>query len=738
MNRRVKNLFTACTVPGVLWFAVCTAPASFGQADPPTDAPAAQEPGPEAWTRPEFLRELLLLPSASTNDRAAAARRLVNLAASDPAAEAAIDAALASTLAPAQMAAAEAIAIAPQVRDSWVAGLVQLLEAPDAAAGVYDRVALALARYAATPQAMQSLISTAIGRGQATQRAAAATALGRIPAKQAAATLIVLLDGDAPEAVEARAASALEEMTGLRMPLGDLDAWQAWWRGNEPLEAAAFEARLLQTRNRSRFSAERRLEEAENALVAIARQQYRKLQPADQQALLIEYLDQAQPALRRVAAALILEDAEFGQAIVPAVLERVRRSISDPDAQVRRNAARVVQRANDAGAGNLLAEQIPLETADRAKVAQLEAVGELRAILAMDEALAALEDQSPEVARVAAQTVVDLSESVSDEAAESSLVPKVSDALRSAFEATTTDSRTSRRLRREFLTHLARVNDRRLVGFYVELLAHLPQVPGDIREQALRGLQTIGDDRVGDTVARFLRDREPRVREAAVRALGTTSLRFERADDLRLMLDERNEPSEPVRRAAWQTLTEMFPRAAIPQLANWPDRFRSEPNRELVILQVLLDKTLAAGDDEEAAFYQQRMGDVYLADNRPMEAIPLYEAALDFSLQGRSMPSTLKERRDILLRALIRAQRYERVAAFASTTLERDRSYLEYLGAIIKAEAVRFVEADQLEAARRLIAFALAMDPPLDRRTAQQLEEYAATLGPPATSQENP
>jgi HEAT repeat protein len=629
------------------------------------------------------------------------------------------------------MAAAEAIASAPQVRDSWVAGLVRLLETPDAAASVHDRAALALARYSATPKALQSLINTATGRGPLPQRAAATAALGKVPAKRAAATLIVLLDGDAPEAVEARAASALEEMTGLPMPLGDLDAWQAWWRENEQLEPAAFEARLLQTRNRSRFSAERRLEEAENALVVIARQQYRKLQPADQQALLIEYLDQAQPTLRRVAVALILDDAEFGQAIIPAVLKRVRRSISDPDALVRRNAARVVQRANDPAAGELLAQQIPLETADRAKVAQLEAVGELRAMVAMNEALAALEDRSPEVARVAAQTVVDLSESVSDEAVGGSLVPKVSDALRSAFEATATDSRTSRRLRREFLTHLARVNDPRLVGFYVDLLARLPQVPGDIREQALRGLQTIGDDRVGDTVARFLRDREPRVREAAVRSLGTTSLRFERADELRLMLDERNEPSEPV-------LTEMFPRASIPQLANWPDRFRSEPNRELVILQVLLEKTLAAGDEEEAAFYQQRIGDVYLADNRPLEAIPFYEAALDFSLQGRSMASTLKERRDILLKALIRAQRYERVAAFASTTLERDRSYLEYLGAIIKAEAIRFVEADQLEAARQLIAFALALDPPMDRRTAQQLEEYAATLGPPATSQEQP
>lgn len=741
MHWRAKNLLEAVAAsgvvglavglavfPGTAWAQDLTNDPSTPEVDEAPSQPSAIQT--EDWVWPEALREILLDASTSANDRSAAARRLTSLALADPAAEAAINDALTSDLAPAQLAAAEAIANASEVSEAWIAGLAPLLEEPGTPASICDRAALALARYAHTPEALDTLIRTATGFEEVPQRAAAAMALGEIPAKRAAAALVVLLDGDAPEPVESRAAAALEEMTGLEVPLGDLDAWQEWWKQVEPLEPPAFEAELLRSRNRTRFTTERRLEEAEQALVTLARQQYRKLQPDQQQALVVDYFGQSQPALRRVAVTLVLEDAEFGQAIAPPVLEAVRRSISDPDATVRRTAARAVQRANDEEAGPLLAQQVALETADRAKVAQLEAIGDLRAVDALEQALAAVNDPSPEVARVAAEASVDLTEAMgTNEAATRS----VSDALRGAFEAAHTGSRTHRRLRRNLLTSLARLNDRRLVGFYVDLLAGPPQPPAELREQALRGLQTIGDNRVGDTVARFLRDRESRVREAAVQALGTTSLRFERAEDLRLMLDERNEPSEPVRRAAWQTLVEMFPRASISQLANWPDRFRNQPDRELVVLEVLLDKTLAAGDEEEAAFYQQRIGDVYLADNRPAEAIGYYEAALTYSLQGRSMASTLKERTDRLLEALLRAQQYDQVAEFASTTLERDRSYLEYLGAIIKAEAVRLVETQQIEAARQLIEFALGMDPPLDRRTAQQLREYAASLGSPAT-----
>src|SRR5690606_5614277 len=123
-------------------------------------------------------------------------------------------------------------------------------------------------------------------------------------------------------------------------------------------------------------------------------------------------------------------------------------------------------------------------------------------------------------------------------------IREAANAIRQAFLAADPTRQSGRRLRAELIAALADLPEPSLREFYRTLMTQPPRPSRDVRAAALRGMGTLGDPALGDTVVMAISDEDARVREEAVRALARTSRGFERANQIRPLLSPRNEGSE--------------------------------------------------------------------------------------------------------------------------------------------------------------------------------------------------
>src|SRR5690606_20897483 len=164
------------------------------------------------------------------------------------------------------------------------------------------------------------LAELSISGPSATRRGAVA-GLARLPEKEAAQALMLLLDGDAPELLQREAAEALAEVTGQSIPNDDLLAWQDWWGRVAPLSDAEFKAHLIDRRARGAADTARRAEGAAEGLLTVSRHRYRSLAASERPAMLEEYLRRPLAELREAGARLVLEEeANFARDIPPEVM----------------------------------------------------------------------------------------------------------------------------------------------------------------------------------------------------------------------------------------------------------------------------------------------------------------------------------------------------------------------------------------------------------------------------------
>ena len=680
---------------------------------------------------PDTPRDTLVSPQSAAADRQLAASRLAARAGDADALDALTLALSPASLPEVQSAAADAIGGARDPDPRLAGPLLALIEA-DAPPAVLISAGAALGRFAGDGRVVERLATLATTADTPEPRRRAAVAgLARATSQSAAEALVAVLDGEASEALERDAGAALARMTGLPLADDDPAGWRAWWQRSRDLSAVEFEASLLRTRADAVERARVRADEAAAAVYELAARQYRTLGRAEQVDMLLQHMRSPLAELRLAGARLALDDASFAE-LSPRVAGALPAAVADPDARVRATVARVLQRRPDAGAADALLDQVAREPAAEARLEQVDALASLarpaggaavdaRVLAAL---LALSDDPSASVRRRATAATATLAS-----AAGGPEVRRVSARLRERYESADAATRAGRRERRDVLSALSSLNDPDLMGFYVAVLTRPPRPGAPTRAAALRGLATIGGDRVGDVVVGFLSDEDPSVREQAVRATAATSLGFGRAETLLYLTRHDREADATVRAAAWESILTLFPKAGVQQLAAWPTLLKDQPERRLTVLRLLADKSEAAGDGDAAASWRQEAGQVLLEDlNRPAEAASAYRAALDYSLSRPSVAATVKTRTESVLRSLLRAQDFAAATRFASETIGRDAGAVEDVGRIMKLEAERFARAGQSSAARRLIESALSMSPPLDGRTVGQLRDYLRQL----------
>lgn len=743
MKRRAMILMAALVA--VSGTAGCPAPtrgmiaqSPFSRSLPPatTTRAAGTKAGPvdgAALIEPARLALLLLDATSTTEQRELAAARL--LADGTPEAIEVLKTALRigpAANAAAQQAAAIAVAGSARPDPSLIEPLLALLVAPGPA-NVKREVGRALSSFRTDDAVRTRLVEIATSAAATAARQGAVAGLARLPGRDSAQALMLLLDGDAPEALERDAADALRTMTGLAIAPDDLLGWQAWWERTAGLDETSFTSAIFASRVADELADERRADAAVSALLLVSRQRFRSVTPSEQPAVLEEYLRSSIPEMRETGARLVLEEADLAHDIAPGVMRLVRAAITDPHGPVREIAAKIVQRRNDAAAIEPMLAQIGREPLQPARLAQIRALGGLRDARALPTLLGLLTDPSPGVRAAAARAAAELANASGPDA-----VRQAAAAIRQAFLAASPLNQNGRRQRAELITALADLNDPALSSFYRDLLNGQPRPSRDVRVQTLRGMGTLGDPNLSDTIVRFVAEddeEDPKVREEAVKALAKTSLGFERQGQLRALLQPNSETTESVRQAAWEALVTLLPKARADELNSLAGYLRKEGQHErrLVVLAALADLEAKRGDLEQLAWCRHKMADALMEDlNRPGEAADLYRQALQFSLDHSGEAGTIRARAENTLSAYLRARRFDDVIAFAGEMIRRDASFVESVGLHVKREAEALENGGHPETARQLIETVLRVTPPLlDPRSQQQLRDQLNVLPAP-------
>jgi tetratricopeptide (TPR) repeat protein len=244
---------------------------------------------------------------------------------------------------------------------------------------------------------------------------------------------------------------------------------------------------------------------------------------------------------------------------------------------------------------------------------------------------------------------------------------------------------------------------------------------------------------LADPVAQSLSDPDAGVRLAAIKALGQTATNFDHQRQLSELLDPVGQPATEIGDAAWAVLSELFKLAPNPQLVPYAVRFKApakaEPTivrdtaaRRLVVLRILRDRAKGANDAEELAGYEQQIGDAAIDAQRYDEAISSLRNALQIAIQRSNGPRE-ELVSDALMKALLRGRKFTEAITFYQTQARRDLRFQGSLSAAIRQEAERlYSDTKDLDAAKQLIAMALASTPPLPDNQREMLENLEKTI----------
>jgi len=174
------------------------------------------------------------------------------------------------------------------------------------------------------------------------------------------------------------------------------------------------------------------------------------------------------------------------------------RLLSDPDAEMRHNAAHLAGKLRDRSATPALAKLVGDPNAD-VRQAAIEAIGELREPAAAAAVMPGLSDSNADVRHQALSTIEDLKAPLS----ESTLIGLMRDSDADV---------------RQQAAHLA--GERSVIGAIPTLRRMLDDTNGDVRESAVDALGNIADGAALDALRAALTSKDAKVRRAAAEALG--------------------------------------------------------------------------------------------------------------------------------------------------------------------------------------------------------------------------
>ena len=634
----------------------------------------------------------------------------------------------------AQLSAARAIALDSDPDRSFINPLFDLIGQPRTT----DAGIQALANFRTAPEVARRLVALATDRQQReATRVAAIRAVGSMPNKPAARTLMDLFNAEAePASIHGAAAAALSDLTGSSLVRSDPAFWQKWWAENEPKADAQFERDLLDARSARLLRLQNRFERFANEQRTILEELYQRAAERDKEPILLRYLRSSEPETRALGARLVADDFKQTRPITPAVRDQLRAMVADNASQVRIAVAQTLLLLNDAQALDALLAQLAREPDPDVRMEIARALQPMRDRRVIEPLVKLLRDPSPAVAEVAARALAssdDLAPLIRNDPQLANLVAaELSQALARASGAGNTS------LRAAIIDAMGALRSTNLRKVYNDLLMN-PREPVAVRRAALRALgqygkQTQGDNWPANDIAESLYDPDDGIRQEAVRALRNTA-DFGNASQLYELMQK--DPNRNVRDESWGVLRNLFTDASAPniQLAQYADRFKGDPEKRIEVLKVLAQRLSAAKDEEQLAAQQQNLGAEYMqlatraAQRTDLDAEAREQAVIDnaeqadkyFDLalkhyrgkdptdQGMATSNLIELRMD----ALLVSRQYKEAADFAAACIAANSQNMEAVGRKISAAADQLLQQKRLDEALQLIDSAKRMNPPL-------------------------
>jgi HEAT repeat protein len=693
------HLLVLAAAAGTPCMAASTAPAPLPSTTPSVSQTIQQNR--------DGLLAVLNNPQAHQDDRDEAARRLASV--QDQGARRMLLRVLVNEGNPrGQLAVAKALAAEPVDDPAFVDPLFQLLGADRA---LSDAAATALGAFGNDPGVLNRLTALARnGQEPMIVRLATIKGIGRFVDKQAAGTLVGLLDARQPESIRQAASAALGQLTGE--PFTGADQWQSWWQSVSGDSDPAFKAALVDRRAQRYDRLHIKHEQLLADLQTLLRDQYRLA--GSKPDMLLRYLHSPAPIVRQIGAQLVVDDLKNAIPPAAAVKAQLRTLIGDSSADVRLQVADTFAAINDRQALEPLLAQLAQEPEARVRAALTAALTPIRDASAAPTFLKLLDDPSLDVVEAACRALREVAPTLRQQ--QPAMADHAAEALIHLLSARTQPG--SSGLRESGIDALGALKyppSLRPLGL---MLRDVETV--SVRRAALRALGQLGDIRAQDLIVQnALDDPDKDIRLAAVEALGSTAT-FAAAEALYRHLQPSNEPDERVRAAAWKVLEGLFPTAPKEQLALWPDRFNNQPQRQLVVLKALAGLYTSSEDADRLAFVQQNLGAVLMKLNQPADAAGYFDKALKHWIEeGNNMLTQGLIRQNI--EALLRGGQYDQAVTFASQMIGRNLSDQQTMGIAIRDQAQRLADAGDKANLARLVASTQKMEPPLDSNYTSQL-----------------
>jgi hypothetical protein len=583
------------------------------------------------------------------------------------------------------------------------------------------------------------------------QRKSAITALGLLIEQESAATLVAIATGTgaagaAPAAVAVdpelanAATDALLEMTGLEANGHNPGRWAQWHRQNGNRNPAEWKAALVDARAARDRRMKLRVDATFDELRQLLKEQFIATPVDDRPARLLRFLRSPSPDVRRVGAGIAEEVSSKAVAgeNTDEIRQRLIELVGDADPLVRLDVISALYSINipPEQALDALLPQLAVETDSDVKAAIARKLSSVPGIRQVVELSMLLDDEAPEVVRDAAEAIRRRAAAVVQK--DPKLAATVAKKLRATMDrlAGTAAYLEARRACGEALAEL---RDPVSLDFAQTLLDLNRREPPEIRGVALMILGELGPG-ASDVIVRAVDlERDPRVRERGIAALGHSRS----VDQLAWLVQRMNARGEDakVRERARQAYIDLLQSARPEKLANEAAlRQQDDLSLRVEVLKVLIEQLKKEKKEEDVAAQQQSLGADLLRLNKPLEAVAPLRAALDYWRDRTAGPDVTGKLVSQLITAMLRSHQYTQLTALGQDLIakappDEQKYYQGEIGSKIRGEVDALVKnaedvpssADR-EHAGTLIDAALKMNPPLDRFYRDRIEEQRKRL----------
>jgi len=460
---------------------------------------------------------------------------------------------------------------------SLLEGLARLLgsaneevaQAAGAAIGCYDRTAAVpiLQRVAADPHR------------RIRERRAAMSALAELGSTyDAAAALARLLDDPRRDVQEA----ALQALEQAGQTCESIDKAREWWRREQSRDPAARSRAWVAMQERRQRRADSRLGALSHRLMDRLRAEYLATADAQKPARLVAFLNDPEPAVRRLGLELTNGLITDRKPVPPEVAAGVRARLTDSDSELRRSAVLILGDVRDPADLELLATFLPREPYGQVRAAAVRAMARIGDGAGLPRVRAALADPSTEVVAEAANGIGLLAERVGLDA---SLRASIAAELRMRLTAAAAPEE----LVIPVLETLRLLADPASADLLMQYARGGKSTP--VRQAAIRAAAALEDERLTDAIVALLSDESAPIRLVAARELGRCAKTDAQLGPLYARLTGSVEPSENVRAEAGASLAMALARRGLREREHWAQRISAD----VPVLGAALTADLIAG-----------------------------------------------------------------------------------------------------------------------------------------------